>query len=198
MEIVEEIARENINEARGKSTGKIMDGVTKGLFTKSETKQKDDDSGETKKEEKNKKDKKDKMDEKNEYEVQMQAYVENSLKDFLKIKPFVDNLENYTWWQIPYNTKTMHRPYMPFILYLDSLGESKDHNISRMLQVIYIHQHHIFGICYDKDNRAKYYAYGISGRNLSSEQPFGLNDDYTYWHPCNNVPINVNLMGTGY
>lgn len=133
--------------------------------------------------------------EEDEYEAQMQAYIENSLKNFSRVKPFVEGLENYTWWQIPYSTYTMYRAYMPFISYLDSLKDPADHHVSRMLQIIYIHQHHIFGICYDQNNKAKHYAYGILGRNLFSEQPFELDRDLVYWHPCNNVPINIESYG---
>jgi len=129
------------------------------------------------------------------YEDQMQAYIENSLKDFLQIEPFVENLENYTWWQIPYDTQTMYRAYMPFISYLDSLKEFIDHNISKVAQIAYIHQHHIFGICYDENNKAKNYAYGILGRNLPLEQPFEVDEKLAYWHPCDNVPVNIESYG---
>ncbi|HZJ76726.1 MAG TPA: hypothetical protein VFC70_03350, partial [Oscillospiraceae bacterium] len=129
------------------------------------------------------------------YEDQMQAYIENSLKDFLQVEPFIKNLENYTWWQIPYDTQTMYRAYMPFISYLDSLKGSIDHDISKVAQIVYIHQHHIFGICYDENDKAKNYAYGILGRNVSLEQPFEENEDLAYWHPCDNVPINIESYG---
>lgn len=132
---------------------------------------------------------------KDEYVVQVQKYIENSLKDFPKVEPFVDNLSNYIWWQIPYNTQTMYRSYMPFILYLDSLKESTDSHDSSMLQIVYIHQHHIFGISYDENKKAKYYAYGISGRNLPLEQPFESNKELIFWHPCNNVPVNIESQG---
>lgn len=135
---------------------------------------------------------------KDEYEIQMQAYIENSLKGFLEVEPFIDKLGNYVWWQIPYDVQTMYRAYMPFISYLDSLRkpmDQADYYVSRMAQIVYIHQHHIFGICYDENNRARYYAYGILGRNLSMEQPFELDEDFVYWHPCDNVPANIESYG---
>jgi hypothetical protein len=133
-----------------------------------------------------------------EYEIQMQAYIENSLKGFIEVEPFIENLKNYIWWQIPYDVQTMYRAYMPFISYLDSLREpmdQADYYVSRMAQIVYVHQHHIFGICYDTNNRARYYAYGILGRNLSMEQPFELDEDFVYWHPCDNVPANIESYG---
>jgi predicted transcriptional regulator of viral defense system len=50
-------------------------------------------------------------------------------------------------------------------------------------------------ICDIIRNRARYYAYGILGRNLSMEQPFELDEDFVYWHPCDNVPANIESYG---
>lgn len=139
---------------------------------------------------------KDEVDaEQNEYEEQMQAYIENSLKGFNRVEPFADGFDHYVWWQIPYNDQTMYRSYMPFILYLDSLKEPTNYYVSKMLQIIYVHKHHIFGICYDVNNKAKYYAYGIPGRNISVEGSFDASVDIAQWHPCNNLAINAGSHG---
>ena len=185
-EIIEETAEEVVEETSGEITEeaeKIVEETKEGHgdeeSAKPEFEQGDDSSAEIE----------------DDYEGQMQAYIENSLKDFLQVEPFVENLEDYTWWQIPYDTQTMYRAYMPFISYLDSLKESMDHNISKVAQIVYIHQHHIFGICYDEDNKAKNYAYGILGRNLSLEQPYETNESLAYWHPCDDVPVNIESYG---
>lgn len=129
------------------------------------------------------------------YGVQMQGYIENALKDFPKVDPFVNNLEDYIWWQIPYNHQTIYRSYMPFILYVDSVRGPINYYASKMMQTIYLHQHHIFGILYEENNVAKYYAYGIPGRKLSSEQPYEGATGFTYWHPCDPGPQDINSHG---
>ena len=129
------------------------------------------------------------------YGVQMQGYIENALKDFPKVNPFVNNLEDYIWWQIPYNHQTIYRSYMPFILYVDSVRGPINYYASKMLQTIYFHQHHIFGILYEENGVAKYYAYGIPGRKLSSEQPYEGVTGFTYWHPCDPGPQDINSHG---
>ncbi len=189
--IADEVTEEHIDKAVDETAEEITESVIEKSipFIRSKVEQKDSDFVETEKDDSSVE------TEKDEYEVQMQAYIENLLKDFPKVEPFVDNLEDYIWWQIPYNAQTMYRPYMPFILYLDSLNEPTGYHVSEMLQLVYIHQHHIFGIRYDKNNKAEYYAYGISGRNLPSEQPFKSNKDLAYWHPCDNVPVNIESHG---
>lgn len=129
------------------------------------------------------------------YGVQMQGYIENALKDFPKVNPFINNLEDYIWWQIPYNHQTIYRSYMPFILYVDSVRGPINYYTSKMMQTIYLHQHHIFGILYEENNVAKYYAYGIPGRRLSSEQPYEGATGFTYWHPCDPGPQDINSHG---
>ncbi|QUH19189.1 hypothetical protein [Alkaliphilus sp. B6464] len=129
------------------------------------------------------------------YGVQMQGYIENALKDFPKVNPFVNNLEGYIWWQIPYNHQTIYRSYMPFILYVDSVRGPINYYASKMMQTIYLHQHHIFGILYEENSVAKYYAYGIPGRRLSSEQPYEGATGFTYWHPCDPGPQDINSHG---
>ena len=128
------------------------------------------------------------------YTIQMQGYVENALKDFQKIHPFASNLRDYSWWQIPYNYQTIYRAYMPFILYVGSEKGSPNYHSSKMLQSIYFYKHHIFGILYDENNTATYYAYGIPGRNLPFEEPYE-EDAFTYWHPCDNNPWSINPEG---
>ena len=181
-EAIEQIIEETIEETVGEAAGEVAEGpVEEAKETKEEV------AGETTKET---------MED--DYEIQMQAYIENSLKGFLDVEPFIDKIGNYVWWQIPYDVQTMYRAYMPFISYLDSLREptdQADYYVSRMAQIVYIHQHHIFGICYDENNRARYYAYGILGRNLSMEQPFELDENFVYWHPCDNVPSNIESYG---
>ncbi len=125
------------------------------------------------------------------FSVQMQAYIENALKEFPKVEPFFNNLEDYTWWQIPYNYQTIYRSYMPFILYVDSLNAPANYYRSKMLQTIYLHRHHIFGVSYDKNGAAKSYAYGILGRKLPSEQPYEGATGFTYWHPCDPKPHDI-------
>lgn len=190
-EVAEEATEEVIEETAGESVKETVEEIAEGAAgepVEEEAKEIEEEiTGETTKEAI-----------KDEYEIQMQAYIENSLKGFLEVEPFIDKLGNYVWWQIPYDVQTMYRAYMPFISYLDSLRkpmDQADYYVSRMAQIVYIHQHHIFGICYDENNRARYYAYGILGRNLSMEQPFELDEDFVYWHPCDNVPANIESYG---
>lgn len=134
-------------------------------------------------------------EEDNEYEEQMQAYVENSLKGFSKTQPFIEDFNDYTWWQIPYNDQTMYRAYMPFILYLDSLKDSTSPYVSKILEKISLYSHHIFGIYYDENNKAKHYVYGIPSKNIPIEGLFETTIDFAKWHPCNNVPVNIESQG---
>lgn len=129
------------------------------------------------------------------YRIQMQGYIENTLKDFYRVDPFVNNFENYCWWQIPYNHQTIYRSYMPFILYIDSVKGPINYYASKMLQTIYLHRHHIFGIQYDENGEAKYYAYGIPGRNIASDQPYEGATGFTYWHPCDPGPHDAYSHG---
>jgi len=125
----------------------------------------------------------------------MQGYIENALKDFPTVNPFVSNLQEYTWWQIPYNYQTIYRSYMPFISYIDSIKGPVNYYASKMLQTIYLHQHHIFGVLYDTKGVAKYYAYGIPGRKHPSEQPYEGATGFTYWHPCHSGPHDMYSHG---
>lgn len=128
------------------------------------------------------------------YALQMQGYVENALKDFLRVHPFVSNLRDYSWWQIPYNYQTIYRAYMPFILYVGSEKGSPNYHSSKMLQSIYFYKHHIFGILYNAEGSAEYYAYGIPGRNIPSEDPYE-DEAFTYWHPCDANQLNTGCDG---
>ncbi len=136
-----------------------------------------------------------KEEENNEYEEQMQAYVENSLKGFSRANPFIDDFNGYIWWQIPYNDQTMYRAYMPFILYLDSLKNSTSPHIPEILNKVLSYNHHIFGIYYDENNKAKNYVYGIPDKNIPIGGVFGTNIDFVKWHPCNNVVANIESQG---
>jgi len=129
------------------------------------------------------------------YGVQMQGYIENALKDLPTVNPFASNFQEYTWWQIPYNYQTIYRSYMPFISYIDSIKGPVNYYASKMLQTIYLHQHHIFGVLYDTKGVAKYYAYGIPGRKHPSEQPYEGATGFTYWHPCHSGPNDMYSHG---
>lgn len=213
-EIIEEIAEELKKEPIDEAIEKVVDKITEKISKEATEKVAEEISGkvmkdaekivrETEEEHGGEESAESKIEEgsggsaeiEDDYEGQMQAYIENSLKDFLQVEPFVESPEDYTWWQIPYDTQTMYRAYMPFISYLDSLREPIDHNISKVAQIVYIHQHHIFGICYDENNKAKNYAYGVLGRNFPLEQPFEINEGLAYWHPCDNVPVNIESYG---
>lgn len=163
-----------------------------------------EDSKETKIEEKIEEEIKEKIKEKIEekteeleesFGAQMQSYIENALKDFPQVNPFINNIENYTWWQIPYSYQTVYRSYMPFISYVESVKGPANYYASKMMQSIYLHQHHIFGILYDSNKVAKYYAYGIPGRKHPSEQPYEGATGVGYWHPCDHGPYNMYSHG---
>lgn len=191
---IEDVSKENIDEVKEESTDKVKEEHLE------EHEEHIDEAKEKHEEEITMKldvEEKDNIfeEEKDEFQTQMQRYIENSLKNFPKVEPFDNNLEHYVWWQIPYCHQTMYRSYMPFIPYLDSLKQSTDYNVSKNIQTVYVHQHHIFGICYDQNNIAKYYAYGIPGRNLPWDQPYETSVDLTYWQPCNNVPFNIESYG---
>lgn len=130
-----------------------------------------------------------------EFSLQMQGYIENALKEFPKVEPFYNNLDDFTWWQIPYNHQTIYRSYMPFILYVDSLSLPANYYRSKMLQTVYLNRHHIFGILYDENKKAKCYAYGVLARNISSEQPYEGATGFNYWHPCDPQPHDLYSYG---
>lgn len=118
----------------------------------------------------------------------MQAYVESTLKMFPKVAPFEGLGEGYQWWHIYYNYQTLYRSHMPFVAYIDGLRPTSQYYPyqypSEYHRQIYPYQHYLFGIQYDKQNNAIYYVYGIPGRRLSREQPYGGKTGFTYWHPC--------------
>ncbi len=185
-ETIKETAKDTTMEATEEIKRKIKEEYEDGSFIKTGSEQEDDGSV----------DDDVKIEEtEDSHKDQMQLYIENALEDFPKIEPFADKLEGYSWWQVPYDAQTMYGPFMPFILYLDSLDEPEGHHIAEILQAVSIQKHHIFGICYDENGRAKYYAYGILDRKLFPEQPFGLSETLTYWHPCDDVPTNIKSYG---
>ncbi len=122
----------------------------------------------------------------------VQVYVEGTLKMFPKAQPFEENLESYQWWQLPYNYQTMYRAYMPFIAYIEGMRYPNYYfpyqYPSEYQRLIYMHQHYIFGAAYDQDNGIKYYVYGIPGRRVITDQPYGGTTGFVYWHPCSRQP----------
>ncbi len=118
----------------------------------------------------------------------MQAYVESTLKMFPKITPFEGLEAGYQWWHIYYNYQTLYRSHMPFVAYIDSLRPSNQYYPyqypSEYHRQIYPYQHYLFGIQYDKQNNVQHYVYGIPGRRLRREQPYGGKTGFTHWHPC--------------
>ena len=119
----------------------------------------------------------------------VQTYIESTLKMFPQVYPFEENLRNYQWWQLPYNYQTMYRAYMPFIAYIEGMRYPNYYfpyqYPSEYQRLIYMHQHYIFGICYDQDKKTKHYVYGIPGRRVITDQPYGGTTGFVYWNSCN-------------
>ncbi len=129
----------------------------------------------------------------------VQVYVEGTLKMFPKIQPFEENLESYQWWQLPYNYQTMYRAYMPFIAYIEGMRYPNYYfpyqYPSEYQRLIYMHQHYIFGAVYDESKRIKYYVYGIPGRRVITDQPYGGTTGFVYWHPSSKEPHEATTHG---
>ncbi|ABW20187.1 hypothetical protein [Alkaliphilus oremlandii] len=129
------------------------------------------------------------------YSAQMQGYIENALRDFKQVTPFVSNLREYSWWEIPYNNQTIYRAYMPFILYVGEGEVPSGYYTSKLIESVDAYQHHIFGILYNEDGTTRYYAYGVPGRNIASEQPYTNYFHCTYWHPSEPDPKDMATHG---
>ena len=117
----------------------------------------------------------------------LQNYIEDLLKVFPQIEPFEEKLEDYKWWEIHYNERTIHRAYMPFISHVEDLAKTKDIDpraISDYQRQFHRYQHYIFGIAYDKGQKVKYYIYGMPGKKTKLEQPYKGKTGFVYWHPC--------------
>lgn len=125
-------------------------------------------------------------------DIALQQYIEATLKIFPRVEIFDSNLRNYQWWQIPYNDDTIYRSYMPFISHIEILHNPYYYHYpqsysSECQGQISVYQHHIFGIAYDENRKAKYYVYGIPGKKTLEDQPYEGKTGFTYWHPYNYI-----------
>lgn len=119
------------------------------------------------------------------YHKMVYKYIKDMLKYYEKVQPFEKNIEDYKWWKMNYDKKTMHRGFLPFFGYVLSIYSYNPqiYYMNNCHNLMNKYGHYVFGIAYDKDMEPKYYVYGVPGRYLYKDQPFQGMTGFIYWYP---------------
>jgi hypothetical protein len=119
------------------------------------------------------------------YHKMVYKYIKDMLKYYEKIQPFEKNIDEYKWWKMNYDKKTMHKGFLPFFGYVLSIYSYNPyvHYMSNCQNLMNMYGHYVFGIAYDNDMEPKYYVYGVPGRYLYKDQPFQGMTGFVCWYP---------------
>lgn len=116
------------------------------------------------------------------YSDHIAKYTLNILKFFDKVSPLKKELEGYTWWEIEYDKKNIHRGFLPYYNYLINMYYPYTciTKYSTCQNQIRKNGHYIFGTI-EQDTKVRYYIYGVPGEFTKEEQPYGGKTGFVTW-----------------
>ncbi|KNF09811.1 hypothetical protein CLPU_2c02630 [Gottschalkia purinilytica] len=116
------------------------------------------------------------------YSKQIASYTLNILKFFKEVKPFKQNFENYTWWEIDYDKRNIYRGFLPYYNYLVSMYYPYRCVTKYTTCQVQIkkYNHYIFGMI-EENESIQYYAYGVPGKFTKVDQPYGGATGFVTW-----------------
>ena len=116
------------------------------------------------------------------YSQQIANYTLNILKFFKKVSPFKQEFEGYTWWEIEYDKRNIHRGFLPYYNYLVNMYYPYNciTKYATSQSQIKKHEHYIFGVV-KENQKIRHYVYGIPGKFTEEDQPYGGKTGFVTW-----------------
>ncbi len=116
------------------------------------------------------------------YNDHVASYTLDLLKFFKEIKPFKVESKSQRWWQIDYDETNSKLGFLPYYSYISSSPYRSNikENYATCQSQIRRYKKYLFGVAED-DGKITHYIYGIPGKRIKSEHPYGGSTGFVTW-----------------